>query len=210
MSGIASFFIEGGIWMIPIGIASAFALAIAIERFYALYILFPVDGRALTTRIFKSIRDNQITDGIKACDVKPDAALSRVLKAGLMRTDEGISSVQNAMEEATMEVIPSIQKRGGSLASIASLATLLGLLGTVMGLIEAFRVVAEAPMDQKSILLTKSISVAMNTTAFGLLVAIPVMVAHLAVSGRIKKLVEDIDQYSLKMENVLASRRSAK
>src|SRR5690606_29174283 len=105
--------------------------------------------------------------------------------------------VSSAIEEATLEVTPQLQKRTGSLGGLASLATLLGLLGTVMGLIDAFRVVAEAPADQKSQLMTKAIAVAMNTTAFGLIVAIPVTMVFLLLVGTTKKIQDEMDIYSL-------------
>jgi biopolymer transport protein ExbB len=75
-----------------------------------------------------------------------------------------------------------------------------------MGLIEAFRAVAEAPADQKAAILTKSISLAMNCTAFGLMVGIPCLFMHMAIMGIVKKIVDDIDMYSVKLENLLITR----
>ena len=103
-----------------------------------------------------------------------------------------------------------VQKRAHALSGLASLATLLGLLGTVMGLIDAFTVVADAPPDQKSVLLTRAISVAMNCTAFGLMVAIPAMFFQMLVSGVVKKLVDGIDTLALRLEATLISGRVKK
>ena len=137
----------------------------------------------------------------------PKAALARVLKGGLINADRGEDAVSSGIEEATLESTPLLLKRTGSLGGLASLATLLGLLGTVMGLIDAFKTVAEAPADQKSALLTSAIAVAMNTTAFGLIAAIPVTIVFMLLSGTTKKIMDEIDLFSLKLENTLRARK---
>ena len=98
------------------------------------------------------------------------------------------------------------QSRNFGLGGMGSLATLLGLLGTVMGLIEAFTVVAKAPADQKSALLSAAIGVAMNTTAFGLMVAIPTILIFMTLTGITKKITNEIDYYSVRLENLLYAR----
>jgi biopolymer transport protein ExbB len=207
MAGIAQFFIEGGIWMAPIGFLSILVVAVVIERAYYLMMVYNENGPELMAKVRRAVQGNQIDQAIKACDTKPNAALPQVLKKALQNADGSEDDIRNAIEEATMEMVPIVQTRGNTLAGFASLATLLGLLGTVMGLIEAFTVVADAPPDQKSVLLTKAISVAMNCTAFGLMVAIPAMFFQLLVSGSVKKLVDDIDNYSLKLETLLVNRK---
>jgi len=207
MAGIAQFFIEGGIWMAPIGFLSILVLAVIVERAYYLLFVFKEDVPGLMMKVRASVEADQIGQAIQACEEKPQAPLSqlfkRILQAGHSKS---IEEIELTAEEASMDVVPEVQKRSHTLAGLASLATLLGLLGTVMGLIEAFTVVADAPPDQKSVLLTKAISVAMNCTAFGLMVAIPAMFFQLLVGGAIKKILDDIDAYSLKLENLLISK----
>lgn len=206
MAEIADFFITGGPWMIPIAFVSFIALAIAVERIIFLFFKYNINGAAFMAQIQKLVMANNIDRAIKLCNAAPNAALPRIVKAGLTRANKGEIEIQNAVEEGVLEVVPLLQKRTGSLATLASLATLLGLLGTVMGLIGAFEVVAEAPADQKSALLTKYISVAMGTTAFGLMVAIPAIFLHLVLSGITKKIIDEIDMYSVKLENLLITR----
>ena len=143
--------------------------------------------------------------GIKLCNAT-QAALPRVIKAGLQKAGKSEVEIQNAVEEATLEVIPQVMKRTPILATLASVATLMGLLGTIAGLIEAFDAVAKLPPDKRAEALTASIAIAMNTTAFGLIVAIPTLVAHLILSNTTKKILDEIDQYSVKIENLLISR----
>jgi biopolymer transport protein ExbB len=206
MASMASFFIDGGFWMFPIAFLSFLAVAVAVERVIFLFFRYNINGTAFMAQIQKLVMANNIDRAIKLCNAAPNAALPRIVKSGLTRANKGEGEIQNAVEEASLEVIPLLQKRTGSLATLASLATLLGLLGTVMGLIDAFKVVAEAAPDQRSALLTKSISVAMNTTAFGLIVAIPALFVHMLLSGVTKKIIDEIDMYSVKLENLLITR----
>jgi biopolymer transport protein ExbB/TolQ len=207
MGEFAAFFIEGGIWMVPIALVSVVATAVCVERLYAILVVYNTDGKKLYGQVLSALKNNQDAEAISACEKSGKAAVARVLKNGAVHAREGEDAVANAMEEATIEVTPQLHKRTSSLGGLASLATLLGLLGTVMGLIDAFRVVAEAPADQKSVLMTKAIAVAMNTTAFGLLVAIPVTMIYLLLVGTTKKITDEMDIYSLKLENALRSQR---
>lgn len=192
--------------MWPIAAMSVVGMAIIIERFIFLFFKYNINGNAFMAQIQKLVMANNIDRAIKLCNAAPSAALPKVIKSGLTRANKGELEIQNAVEEATLEVVPSIQKRTNSLQAVANLATLLGLLGTVIGLIQAFQAVAQAAPDQKAAMLTSSISIAMNTTAFGLIVAIPCMAAHIILSGVTKKIIDEIDQYSVKLENLLISR----
>ncbi|MDF1565588.1 MAG: MotA/TolQ/ExbB proton channel family protein [Deltaproteobacteria bacterium] len=192
--------------MWPIAAMSVVGLAVVIERFIFLFFKYNINGSAFMAQIQKLVMANNIDRAIKLCNAAPSAALPKVIKSGLTRANKGEIEIQNAVEEATLEVIPAIQKRTNSLQAVANLATLLGLLGTVIGLIQAFQAVAQAAPDQKAAMLTSSISIAMNTTAFGLMVAIPCMGAHVILAGITKKIIDEIDQYSVKLENLLISR----
>lgn len=206
MSAVAQFFTAGGPWMYPIAGMSIVAIAIIFERSVFLFFRYNINGNAFMAQIQKLVMANNIDRAIKLCNAAPAAALPKVIKAGLTRANKGEIEIQNAVEEATLEVIPSIQKRTNSLQAVANLATLMGLLGTIIGLIQAFQAVEAAAPDQRAAMLTASISIAMNTTAFGLMVAIPTMGAHIILAGITKKIIDEIDQYSVKLENLLISR----
>ena len=207
IAGFAQFFVDGGFWMVPIAGVSVVALAVAVERIYALMFVYNTDGNSLYAKVISALKNNQDAEALQICERLPKAALARVLKGAVMNADKGEDAISAGIEEATLEVTPLLVKRTGSLGGLASLATLLGLLGTVMGLIEAFKAVAEAPADQKSALLTSAIAVAMNTTAFGLIIAIPVTMIFMLLSGTTKKIMDDMDVYSLKLENALRNRK---
>lgn len=157
-------------------------------------------------QIQKLVMANNIDRAIKLCNAAPAAALPKVIKAGLARANKGPQAIGNALEESALEVLPKVQKRTNNLASIANVATMLGLLGTIFGLIQAFRALDSAAADEKSKLLAQYISIALNTTAFGLVVAIPCLTAHAYLTHLTKKIVDDIEEYSTKLEHMLAHR----
>lgn len=206
MEPVIRFFKEGGLWMLPIAFTSFLVMAIAIERVIFVVFRFNLNGGAFMAQIQKLVMANNIDRAIKLCNAAPNAALPRVIKAGLTRANKGEIEIQNAIEEATLEVMPPLTKSSGSLATLASLSTLLGLLGTVMGLIGAFRAVAKADPALKSQILTEFIAEAMNCTAFGLMVGIPALFAHMFLAGMVKKITDEIDMYSVKLENLLITR----
>ena len=206
MDYIAQAFSTGGIWMYAILLVSIVAIAIIIERFVTLYFRYNINAQAFMAQVQKLVLANNIDRAIKLCNAAPSAALARVIKAGLTRANNGELEIQNAVEEATLEVVPLVEKRTNSLVALANVATLLGLLGTIIGMIGAFRALSDVPPDQRQKVLGQQIGLAMNTTAFGLIVAIPCMLAHILLSGVTKKIIEEIDLYSVKLENLLITR----
>ena len=198
---------KGGPFMWPLLGCAVFALAIAAERFY--YILFRanINGTAFFAQIQKLIMANNIDRAIKLCNAEPNAALPRVLKAGLTRANRGDIEIQNAVEEAVLEVFPKLAKRTPFLSMLANVATLTGLLGTIQGLIMAFEAVARASAETKQTMLASGISVAMFTTASGLIVAIPTLVLFSIIQSQTTKIMNEIDLYALKTVNLLGARR---
>ncbi len=206
MSEIAEAFRTGGIWMYVILVVSIVAIGVVIERFIFLFFKYNINANTFMAQIQKLVMANNIDRAIKLCNAAPSAALPKVIKAGLTRANKGEVEIQNALEEATLEVVPQIVKRTASLQQLANIATLLGLLGTIIGLIEAFAALKSATPDKRQELLSAGIALAMNTTAFGLIDAIPCLVAYMMLAGMTKKIIDEIDQHAVKLENLLVSR----
>lgn len=185
---------------------SIIGFGVMIERFIFLFFKYNLNASAFMAQIQKLVIANNIDRAIKLCNAAPSAALAKVIKAGLTRANKSEIEIQNAIEEATLDVIPQIQKRTNSLAAIANVATLLGLLGTIFGMIGAFESLDQAAADKRQEALGKNISTAMYTTAFGLIVAVPCLSMHIFLSNVTKKIIDEIDQYSVKLENLLISR----
>jgi biopolymer transport protein ExbB len=206
IASLAKFFADGGIWMYPILLLSAVSWSLSLERVYALFFRFSINSNAFVAQIQKLVMANNIDRAIKLCNATPRAVLPRVLKSALTRANKGEEEISNALEIATAECMSDITKRTGLLPTIANLATLCGLLGTIVGLIQAFSAVALAPPDMKSQLLTESLAIGLNATAFGLSVAIPTLAFFVFLNSATKKLVDDIDVYALKIQYLLIAR----
>lgn len=205
MGTIAEAFRVSGIWMYLILIISVVALAIVLERFIFLFFRYNINAMAFMRQIEKLVMAGNIDRALKLCSAAQNAALPKVVKAGLMRARKNKESIQNAIEEATLEVIPLVTRRTPALLALANIATLLGLLGTIVGLIDAFAALENAAPEDRQRLLASGISLAMYTTAAGLIVAIPTMLFHLFLSGMTKKIVDEIDQNAVKIENLLVA-----
>lgn len=198
---------KGGPFMHPIALCGAIAVAIILERFIRVVMQFNIDGTSFMFEVQKYVLANDIDGAIRLCNGTGKAALPRVIKAGLQRASRDEHQIQNAIDAASLEVIPKVEKRLGYLALIANLATLLGLLGTISGLIGAFEAVAVAEASQRQSILSGEISEALNCTAFGLLVAITAMIGHTWLSAKGATLIEEIDEYSVKLIDLLSARQ---
>jgi len=203
---LQKFMEDGGAYMWVIALVLLIAIAVMIERIIFLFFRFNINANAFMSQVQKLVMSNNIDRAIKLCNAAGNAALPKVIKAGLTRANKSEVEISNALEETSLEVLPLILKRTNSLVTLAQVATYLGLLGTIAGMIQAFDAVANAAPEQKATALAAAISVAMLTTEFGLIVAIPCMVVHLLLSGITNKIIQEIDQYSVKLENLLVSR----
>ncbi len=202
-SSVKAFFEEGGFFMYVNLVTSVATISIIVERIIFLVFKYNINGEAFMEQVQKLVMQNQIDRAIKLCNAAPTAALPRVIRAGLTRANKNEIEIQSAVEEAILDVLPGLKKRTDNLQHIANIATLIGLLGTVMGLIRAFGAVALASADQKAMILSKGISEAMNNTAFGLSIAVTCIIAHLFLSNTTRKIIDELDQYSVKLINML-------
>jgi len=203
---IVGFFQSGGLFMYPIVLILALGLAIAIERYIYLSM-----ARTSNHRIWRKLQPLlQKGDYLQVAMVteKSRSALSHIFSYGLnrARTSRRRDDVEIAMEEGLMETVPNLEKRTPYLATFANIATLLGLLGTIIGLIQAFTAVAAANPAEKADMLSASISVAMNTTAFGLMVAIPLLLIYAVLQTKTTQLVDSLEMASVKFLNLLTER----
>lgn len=206
IQNLAEFFREGGPFMFVNLVASAVAVAIIFERFIALGFRLNLNAGPFMEQVQKLVMTGNIDRAVKLCGAAPKAALSKVVRAGLSRANRGEQEVGRALEEAVLEVTPLVNKRIASLWSLANIATLLGLIGTIVGLIGTFRSLGAASPEMKQAMLSKGISEAMNNTAFGLMIAVTCIVAHLMLTSKSKSMVEEIEFNALKLENMLARR----
>lgn len=193
--------------MVAILLTFAISVGVSVERFVRLYFQYAIDGRAFMLEVQKYILANDIDGAIRLCGGTGSAALPRVIKAGLQRASRTKDQIQNALDALTLEVVPNIEKRLPYLAAIANIATLLGLLGTITGLIRSFKAVELADAAQRQQILSAGISEAMNATAFGLIAAIFTMVAYALLSSKATRLMDEVDEFSAKLIDLLSARK---
>ncbi|MBD3647910.1 MAG: MotA/TolQ/ExbB proton channel family protein [Pseudomonadales bacterium] len=203
---IIGFFSTGGMFMYPILLVFAVGVAISIERYITLTQVTN-KNRQVWEKVQPLLSKGEF-DKARDMTRKDESTISQVLNMGLslqgaVRRREDI---EIAMEESMMEIVPRLEKRTPYVALASSIATLLGLLGTIMGLIQAFTAVANANPAEKADLLSASISVAMNTTAFGLMVAIPLLVVHAILTSKTGDIVDSLEMATVKALNVFSRR----
>ena len=192
--------------MFPILLVFAVGLGIAIERYVTLSMVTN-KNQQVWEKVQPMLTNGEFDEARKLTS-EDESTISQVLNMGLslqgaVRRREDI---EIAMEESMMEIVPRLEKRTPYVALASSIATLLGLLGTIMGLIQAFTAVANANPAEKADLLSASISVAMNTTAFGLMVAIPLLIIHAILTSKTGDIVDSLEMATVKALNVFSRR----
>ena len=203
MDAMINFFQTGGLFMYPILIVFAFGVAIVIERWLKLNAARKAN-KAMWDKLHPVLVEGDF-DSAREMTENDNSTISHLLNAGLelqgavRRRDD----IEIAMEETMMEIIPQLEKRTPYVALFSNISTLLGLLGTIMGLIEAFTAVANANPAEKADLLSASISVAMNTTAFGLMAGIPLLIMYVVLTSKTGEIVDSLEMASVKTLSII-------
>lgn len=208
LNDLAAFIQGGGVFMWVILLIWGVGIAIAFERYRKLRSM-DIDGPSFMNELQRYILSNDIQGAIRVCSGSV-SALAKVLKSGLKRATQNSDQVQNAIDATALEVIPKVELRLNYLGLIANISTLFGLLGTIQGLIQSFSAVASADPAQKAELLAMGIAKAMNTTALGLFSAITIMMIHAVLSSKAEKIVNEIDEFSVKLLDLLGTKKEAK
>ncbi len=206
-SEIVTFFQSGGPFMYAILAVLAFGVAIAIERYVYLTAL-KVNNRRLLSKVTPMLREGNFNE-VYQITSRSKVAICQMLSLGLVRRQQSNKrdDVEMAMEESLMEILPRLEKRTHYLAMFANIATLLGLLGTITGLIKAFTAVAQVDPSLKAEILSSSISVAMNTTAFGLAVAIPLIIVFSILQTKTTEIVDSLEMSTVKFVNLIMQQK---
>jgi len=205
-TSIVGFFQSGGFFMYPIMVVLALGTVISIER-YVYLTLARASNQKVWNQVMPLLEQGDYQRAVNIAE-KSKAAIGRILAYGLarLRTAGHPDAVEMAMEEGLMESVPRLEKRTHYIATFANIATLLGLLGTIIGLIQAFTAVSRANPAEKADMLSASISVAMNTTAFGLMVAIPLLLIYAVLQTKTTELIDSLEMASVKFLNVLTEK----
>ena len=204
---------DAWVFMYAIALFAAIAMAIGIERFYYIMIRSNINADKFMAEIRKLVAGGNMDRAIALCDRGKQKALPFVVLRGLKRAIESdaldFRAIQNAVDEGTLEVIPKLQERTNYLSMFANVATLTGLMGTIFGLILAFNAVGGEgiPEADKTRYLAAGISAAMNTTIFGLMVAIPSLIVYTYLTNATTKIIDEMDEHLVKLINLITGNR---
>ena len=204
INAFIEFFQTGGVFMYPILLVFAFGFSIAVERYLKLNIVRR-ENRNMWDKLHPVLEEGDF-ETARTMTEESNSTISRLLSAGL--ESQGAvrhrDDIEITMEETMMEIIPQLEKRTPYVALCSNISTLLGLLGTIMGLIAAFTAVANANPAEKADLLSASISVAMNTTAFGLMVGIPLLIIYVVLNAKTGEIVNSLEMASVKTLSLIS------
>ena len=203
---VIKFFADGGFFMYPILLILAIGAAISIERYMTLTLM--INRNQHSWQKLEPLIMKGDFEGARALSSKDTSTIAQILSMGLARQGavRRRDDIELAMEQALIEIMPELEKRTAYLATFSNMATLAGLLGTIIGLIEAFTAVSNAELADKAELLSASISIGMNCTAFGLMVAIPLVLVHSVLQSKTQKIATGIEMASVKFLNALTDR----
>ncbi|MEA3365893.1 MAG: MotA/TolQ/ExbB proton channel family protein [Candidatus Hydrogenedentes bacterium] len=196
---------KGGILMIPIGVVSIVALAIVIERFWSLR-RASIDTREFMDTMRQVLRQNRMQDAVEICD-EVDVPIARIMRAGILKYNRTKEDIREAIEDAGHLEIPRLERYLSALATCASIAPLLGLLGTVTGMIKAFAQIQALKGQVNPSDLAEGISNALVTTAAGLTIAIPTMIAYNYFVTRVENMTLEMEISSSELIELLTRHR---
>lgn len=183
--------------------------AVFVERFIALFIISRDNKDGLLRGLHNHILRGDVPAAIRFIDAQRQGPIARIVKAGLLRVNKGDREVQAALDEASLREVPYIEKRTGYLATFGNSCTLLGLLGTILGLIDCFAAVAHVDPANKATVLAAGMAVAMYTTAYGLIAAIPILILFALVQQRTQFLLDGINESVVSVMNLALANKQA-
>jgi biopolymer transport protein ExbB len=200
---VVKFFVDCGPFLYPSLIMMALGLAIAVERWVFLR-RARSENRALWDKVLPLLQNGKLGEVHQIAQAS-ESAIGKIVSNGLSRLKSARhrEDIDNAMEEGMMEIVPRLEKRTHYIATFANTITLVGLLGTIIGLIKGFTAVAAVNPAEKAAMLSASISVAMNNTAFALMVAIPFLLIHAFLQARASEIVDSLEAAKITFLNLV-------
>ena len=197
------FFQDCGLFIYPSVLIMALGVTIAVERFVFLN-KARAQNRKVWAQVLPMLQDGRFKD-VQSIAQKSDAAVGKIVSYGLtrMQSPGRREDYDAAMEEGMMEIVPRLEKRTHYIATFANVITLVGLLGTIIGLIKGFTAVAQVNPAEKAEMLSASISIAMNNTAFALMVAIPFLLIHSFLQAKTSEIVDGLEAAKISFLNLV-------
>ncbi len=202
------FFQDSGLFIYPSITIMALGLSIAVERFIFLN-RARTQNRKLWAQLLPMLQSGRYKE-VLGLTANSDAAIGKIVNNGLarMQSPGRREDIDAAMEEGMMEIVPRLEKRTHYIATFANVITLVGLLGTIIGLIKGFTAVSQVNPADKAEMLSASISIAMNNTAFALMVAIPFLLIHAFLQAKTSEIVDGLEAAKISFLNLVQRLKS--
>ena len=211
LDALAKAFQDGGEFMYFITLTAGFALAVILDRIWFLLVLYRADNDQIMAILTDSLRKRQVNPQyIEELNKWIRSPIARLVRPVISRADRPNRTLRDRLFEAYLAVAPEVSVRTNMLNVLANVSTLLGLLGTILGLIQAFEGVAAADPAHKQAMLASGIAVAMNTTAYGLMVAIPCIISHAILGNRVRSILNDLERVRQRAFALLERRRETR
>lgn len=213
--GIYRFYKEGGGFMHAILLLALIALGIAIERAYKLWLMQKFNTKEFFSKLKGYLINEKYDEAVNICQVFRKTTMASIFLYGIKgfikakefgkKGEELNRALQQSFDEAALNELPELEKRLHYLDTFAQMATLLGLLGTIFGLIVSFSALGNLPPEARNAALTAGIAIAMHTTAFGLIVALPIMLVKAILQSKASNIINEIDEYCVKAINTISA-----
>ena len=188
--------------LVVIGICSLVGVAIFIERLMYLSRI-DIDTDSLLIELRSSIERGDIAEAVHLCENRP-GAVSNIIRSGISQHERGRDYLENAMELRGMIEVAKMEKNARILSIIANIAPLIGLLGTVLGFIRAFGEMRMSSLVEiSSNQIGEAMEYALVTTAAGLVVAIPAVLAYNYIVSRIEGITVEIQATAAEVVDLL-------
>jgi biopolymer transport protein ExbB len=183
---------DGGPIMWPILLCSLVAMVVFVEKWFQFH-REQINVRELVKGVFNVLKRGGFIEAISLCDNTPGPA-ARVLAAVILAYERGNKDVEQVIKDSNLVEVPRLERNLNVLASIGYVAPLLGLLGTILGMMLAFEVIHDKNVYLSAADLSKSISMALITTAAGLCIAIPCYLGYNYLIARLNSIVLDMEK----------------
>ncbi len=194
-------FIGNDPFMWAIALLLIIAGALGIERGVALFMNYHVKNKFFS-KVKSMVKDGRIREAYNSC-LTTSHPLSKVIAAVLYNANKGQGAIESASDIEIQKVLPGIQARTSYINMIGNVSTLIGLLGTIFGLVKSFSSLGAASGADKAAMLASGISQAMNTTAFGLIVAIPCIIMYTVLSSKEDRILKKYDEVVSEMTHLV-------
>jgi biopolymer transport protein ExbB len=209
LTGFLEWFRNGGPIMYIILVVALAGLSIFLERFYVIVMYARINGPAFIERVMQLVRAERYDEATRLC-ASSNAALPQMGLLLLRSKSRDEATLQNVADAAALAMMPRLTRRLQYLPMLANVATLIGLFGTIYGLKGAFAAVANVSAAQRAEALAAGIAVALNATGFGLATAIPLVVGHSYLAAQTEQILEELDEFSVRLINALTTRSDAR